>query len=415
MTEVRFGSLSAPRKLPALWSPLQQRQLERVLHAGLAREPDDDAGAVAPEPPLFYALEAIPYRLASGATLLDRIAFMRVWSAAMAGATALLVLLFVRELLPGRPWTWTVGGVGAAFVPMLGFVSGGVNPDALLFPVCAALFLGLARAFRRGLTTRRAVGIGVVLGIGAITKINFYGLVPGALVAVVLAARVSEGAWNARVVRLVAATAAIGAAPYVLMLALDALLWDRTFILPRTPGAVDQDLGGWSAQLSYLWQVYLPRLPGQTPAFPQMSPTYALWVVGFIGRFGWMTVVYPGWAYRVGEGVLIAIALLALRALAVERATLRRRVPELAAYASMTAGMLLLLGMVALRGFAPGLLGAVQGRYLLPLLALFAALLVLAARGAGDRWGRAAGVTIVVLAIAWSVFGQLLTVAYYYS
>jgi len=156
MIDTRFGELGDARKVPALWSPLQQRRLDAALHAGLSRSGNGDAGVADSEPPLYYALEAIPYRLARGATLLDRITLMRALSALMAGATALLMLLFVRECLPGRPWAWTVGGVGAAFVPLFGFVSGGVNPDALLFAVGAALFACVARAFRRGLTTRRA-------------------------------------------------------------------------------------------------------------------------------------------------------------------------------------------------------------------------------------------------------------------
>ena len=99
--------------------------------ANLNPSGEGGASAVTNQPPLYYALEAIPYKLASGATLLDRLALMRLLSALMAGATALLTFLFVRECLPSRPWAWTVGGLGAALVPLLGFVSGGVNPDAL--------------------------------------------------------------------------------------------------------------------------------------------------------------------------------------------------------------------------------------------------------------------------------------------
>lgn len=415
MIAARFGWLGATRSVPAVWSDVQQRELGRALHARRARHTNGDAGASNPEPPLYYALEAIPYKLASGATLLDRMMAMRALSALMAGVTALLMFLCVRECLPGRPWAWTVGGVGAAFVPLLGFVSGGVNPDALLFPLSAALFLLLARAFRRGLTTRRAVTIGLVLAIGAVTKINFYGIVPGALAGVVLAARVSEGAWTARVGRLVATTLAVAIAPFAALMLLDALVWERPLILLRTPSASPEDHGDLWGHLGYLWQVYLPRLPGQAAAFPELSPPYDLWITGFLGRFGWLKVEYPAWAYQLGACVLAAVAVLVSRALVVERAAVRRRVPELVTYALMAGGLLLLIGMVALRGWAPGIKGAVQGRYLLPLLALFALLLALAARGAGERGGRAVGAAIVLLAIAWSVFGQLFTIVYYYT
>ena len=49
---------------------------------------------------------------------------MRLLSALMAGVTALFTFLFVREALPGAPWAWTVGGLGAALAPLLGFISG---------------------------------------------------------------------------------------------------------------------------------------------------------------------------------------------------------------------------------------------------------------------------------------------------
>ncbi|HKG37381.1 MAG TPA: DUF2142 domain-containing protein [Conexibacter sp.] len=416
MARTRFGTLDARTYGAAVWSPLQQRLLDAELHAGLAhRSPNNTAGPAAPEPPTYYALEAIPYRVAGGATLLDRIALMRLLSALMAGVTALFVFLFVRECLPGRPWAWTVGALGAALSPVLGFVSGGVNPDALLFPICAALFYALAVAFRRGLTTHRAAWIGGILALGLIGKINFYGLAPGALLALALAARTSAGGLNMRAARLVGIAVVIAVAPFLLLTMLDALAWDRAFVLAHTPAERPEDHGNLGGQLSYLWQVFLPRLPGQSTAFPEFYPGYQLWLKGFVGKFGWTVVGFAEWAYRLGALLLGAVVVLAGSVLIRERAALRQRRWEFLGYAAMTGGLLLLIGMVALRGFAPGIAGAVQGRYLLPLLALFAALLALAARGAGARWGRTVGVALVLVCVGWSLFGQLLTIAWFYG
>jgi Predicted membrane protein (DUF2142) len=416
MAGTRFGSLDARTFAAAVTSPLQQRRLEAALHGGLARRsPNDTAGPAAPEPPLYYALEAIPYRLASGATLLDRLLLMRLCSALLAGVTALFAFLFVRECLPRRPWAWTVGALGVALHPLVGFVSGGVNPDALLFAICAALFYMLAVAFRRGLTPRRAAWIGGLLALGIVGKINFYGLVPGALLAVVLAARASAGGLaNGRALRLVGVAVGIAVAPYLLLTLLDHVAWDRGWILAHTPAERPEDHGDLGGQLSYLWQVFLPRLPGQSTAFPDFYPGWQLWLKGFFGKFGWTVVNYAEWAYRLAALVLGIVAALALRTLVRRRALVRERLPELVGYAAMAAGLLLLIGMVALRGFAPGVQGAIQGRYLLPLLPLFGALLALAVRGAG-RWGRAVGVALVLACVAWSVFGQLLTVAWFYG
>jgi len=417
MRATRFGSLDARTFAAAVTSPLQQRRLDAALHAGLARASDNDsAGPAAPEPPLYYALEAVPYRVASGATLLDRLALMRLCSALLAGATALFAFLFLRECLPGRPWTWAVGALGVALHPLVGFVSGGVNPDALLFAICAALFSALAVAFRRGLTPRRAAWIGAIMAAGIVGKINFYGLAPGALLAVVLAARASAGGLrDARALRLVGIVVGIALAPFLLMTLLDALAWDRAWILARTPAERPEDHGGLGGQLSYLWQVFLPRLPGQRTAIPDFYPGWQLWLKGFVGRFGWVVVAFADWAYRLAALVLGIVGALALRTLVRERAVVRARLAELAGYAAMAGGLVLLIGMVALRGFAPGISGAVQGRYLLPLLPLFGALLVLAVRGVPARWGRAVGVALVLTGVAWSVFGQLLTIAWFYG
>jgi hypothetical protein len=418
MGDTRFGFLGAAdgRTLrAAVWSPLEQQRLERDLHAGLARTGNGAAGPAAPEPPLYYALEAIPYRVASGATLLDRIALMRLLSAAMAGATALFALLFLRECLPGRPWAWSIGGLAVALSPVLGFVSGGVNPDALLFALCAALFHAFAVAFRRGLTTRRAVWIGALVGLGAIAKINFYGLLPGALLALALAARAAGGGVNRRSIRLFATALGVAVAPYAVLTALDVLAWDRTFVLARTPAEMPEDHGGLGGQLSYLWQLFLPRLPGQASVFHGSIPAYDLLFRGFVGRFGWLVVSFPRWVYTCATALGGGVLLLALRAGVRQRAALSRRRAELLAYAAMACGLLLLIALVALRGFAPGLPGALQGRYLLPLLPLFGAAVALAVRGVGERWGRAAGVALVLVCLAWSLYGQFVTIAWFYG
>jgi hypothetical protein len=56
-----------------------------------------------------------------------------------------------------------------------------------------------------------------------------------------------------------------------------------------------------------------------------------------------------------------------------------------------------------------------QARYLFPLLALYAVFIVLAARGAGRRWGPALGAALVLLAMAHGLFAETLTISRYYG
>ena len=160
-------------------SHAQEEKLQHDL-ASAEKSPEKGgyAGVAASQPPLYYALEAIPFSLGAGGTLLERIALMRLLSALMGGLTALFTFLFVREALPRAPWAWAVGGLGIALVPLLGLMSGAVNPDSMLYAVTAALFYRLAHAFRHGLTRARAIVLGSLIAIGLLTKLNFVGIVP---------------------------------------------------------------------------------------------------------------------------------------------------------------------------------------------------------------------------------------------
>ena len=62
-----------------------------------------------------------------------------------------------------------------------------------------------------------------------------------------------------------------------------------------------------------------------------------------------------------------------------------------------------------------GATGYEQPRYLFPLLALYGALIALAARGAGKRYGPAVGVLLVCIAIAHTAAAMLLTLTRYYG
>ncbi len=395
-----------------------QRELHEDLTVPLSRVGEGGAGVAATEPPLYYALDSIPYDLGSAGTLLDRLELMRLLSALLAGLSALCSFMFVRESLPGAPWSWTVGGLGAALTPVLGFTSGVVTPDALLCAVAAALFYCLARAFRRGLTRRLAVAIGVLLAAGLLTKLNFIGLLPGVLLGVVvLALRDARGHPGHRGSRRAAGSLAVA-----LAIALGAtcayVLWNLLDSRPASgivAGALHAkhpprlSLG----ELVYVWQFYLPRLPGMTNYFPGLSSMSRVWFDRAVGLYGWLDTSFPMWVYELALIPAALIAALGLRTLLARRAALCERLSELAVYVAMSVGLMLLIAVSAHRGTEGA--GWAQPRYLLPLLPLAAAVLTLAARGAGRRWGPVVGVLLVVLFLGQDVFSQLQVIARFYG
>ncbi len=395
-------------------TPGQYRKLDHGLALPLARHGVGEAGVATAEPPLYYALQTIPYLLGSGGNLLDQLTLMRLLSALMAGLTALFAYLFLREALPGVRWAWTVGGLGVALFPLLGFISGGVNPDAMLFAVSAALFFCLARAFRCGLTPATAAAIGAVSAVGLLTKLNFIGLIPGVGIALAVLGWRAVRAGDRRAYRSLAMGCAIAALP-VGVYVLANLIHNHPLFGDSTPGFEYFGAHGpIAAELSYIWQSYLPRLPGMTHYFPGLDTT-RLWFDRSIGLYGWLDTYFPPWVYTLALIPTAAIALLCVRALVVERAALRARVGELLAYAAIAAGLLALIGMNSYIKY-PGLaMEYAEPRYLLPLAALFGALLALAARGAGRVWGPVAGTLIVVLVLGHDIFSQLLLVGRYYG
>jgi hypothetical protein len=391
----------------------EQRKLEGFLALPLPRSEPGDAGLAATQPPLYYALETLPYYLGSDGTVLDRLALMRLLSALMGGLTALFAFLFLREALPGARWAWTVGGLGVALAPLLGMMSGAVNPDAMLYTVSTALFYCLARGFRRGLTRRLALVTGAVIAIGCLTKLNFVGLIPGSLLGLlVLAIRQARTTGRAAYGSLALALA-LPAIPVGVYLTLDTFSSHSTVGLLSHAATLVSQQRSIPGAISSIWQLYLPRLPGMRPAFHGILSGGVLWFEQIVGRYGWLDTTFPQWVVTAALVPVGLIAALCARALLSCREALHARRMEVLVYAVMALGILLLIGLDEYVHAHPG--EYLQLRYVLPLIALMGPVLALAARGAGRRWGPVAGTLIVTLILAHDLFSGLLVVSRYYG
>jgi predicted membrane protein DUF2142 len=396
------------------WFADQDREIDRQLAADPGSLPDGAGTNTTANPPLYYALEIVPYKLASGGDFLDRLLAMRLLSVLLAGLTGAFAFLFVRELLPGTPYAWAAGGLAFAVQPLFGFISGGVSNDAALFATGAAVLWLVARAFRRGLDRPTAIGIGTAMGLGLIAKPTIAGLAPGLLVAfgvLVSRARDRRAVW-----RLAGLAVAAGAVPVVIYVVLNAAVWDRSLWSSGVPGR-ETGTAGHPAELTgylgYLWQFYLPRLPFMADQQAGL-PLYNVWFEGLIGEFGWLDTHFPAWVYSVAAGVFAVVAALAAAALMQGRAALSRRRGELLAYAAIVIGFLFMVGWAGYGGRLSNGFIFEQTRYLLPLGALYAGLVALAARGA-RRLGPAVGATLVVLACGHALLAALLVVGRFYA
>jgi 4-amino-4-deoxy-L-arabinose transferase-like glycosyltransferase len=399
-------------QFPSIGSLAQQRALQQVLASSHARGGPIGAGTAASEPPLYYALETLPYYVGSGGNILERLQLMRLLSALMAAVAALFTFLFVREALPGSPWAWTVGALGVALTPLLGFVAGGVNPESMLIAVSAAGFYVLARAFRRGFTLGLAIALGLVIATGSLTKLNFIGLAPGMLLgAAVLGLRATPTPSRHRL-RSLAASWSIGCAPAIAYLLIKLVGHHPA---AGTSSGVHLHLGSAFTAIGYIWQFYLPTLPFMRDYFPGVFMPH-VWFDAFVGLYGWIDTVFPQWAVDLALAPTVLLATLSARELWSRRRQLQRRLPELVVYGAIAGGLVVLVGATSYIGQAYGHERPyLQPRYFLPLAPLLAVVLALAARGAGRRWGHATGALILVMFLAYDIFSQLQVIARYYG
>jgi 4-amino-4-deoxy-L-arabinose transferase-like glycosyltransferase len=404
-----------------VWSAAEAAHAKALLAASPSRRGQGGVTGESDNPPLYYALEVVPYELAGG-SLLDRLTAMRLFSALLGALTVMFVFCFVREALPRPRWGATVAGLLVALQPQVAFIAGGVNNDNLMFTAAAALLWLLARAFRRGLTPGLGAAIGVALAVGLLTKLTFIGLLPGVVVGLVaLCFRLPADRDRRAALTGAGLAVLIAALPVAAYLILNTAVWDRSvFQGALGAGSVSGAPAGSSANgnfrelLSYIWQFYLPRLPGMHPQFG-FYPLWHVWFQGFIGRFGLLDYGFPVWVYYLALAMFAGLLGLAARALVIDRVRVSARWRELGTYAALVVGLLLAIARAGFPYHLQTHFVFEQARYLFPLLGLYGLFVALALRGAPRRWATALGGTLIVAAIAHDLFAQLLTLQRYYT
>jgi 4-amino-4-deoxy-L-arabinose transferase-like glycosyltransferase len=415
-----FASVVGRPEMRGIMTPSEDSGLGSQLATNPSPVGTGGASSITNQPPLYYALAAVPYLLSPSHEILTRLALMRLLSALLAAGTVLCVFLFLRELLPTSPWAWTVGALMVAFQPTFDFIAAGVHGDNLLFFAAAATFLALARTYRRGLTTRRAAAIGAVTVLGVLGKLTFIALVPGIALALLLLGWRAWPQGHGRALRSVGLASAIVVLPVFAYAVLNTTVWHRGgltaggFAGAATGALPAGDTVNFKETLDYIWQLYLPRLPFMHKEF-NYSPLTATWLNGSVGHFGWLDYTFPTWVYTVARWLFITLAVLAVSTLIRARARIRALLPLLVCFAVMAAGLLFAIGYTGIRYRAVNGAPFEQARYLFPLLALYALFMVLAARGLGRRWAPVLGGVLVVLAMTHGLFAETLTISRYYG
>jgi 4-amino-4-deoxy-L-arabinose transferase-like glycosyltransferase len=380
---------------------------------------------VADYPPAYYAAMAPVYRAvtAEGGSTLDAITPMRAVSALLAGFAVLGVFLFLLELFPERRYLALAIALICAYQPLFTFISGGVNPDALLIPIGVAMFWLFARAFRRGLNVRLAIGLGLLLSGALLTKVAALGFVPGWLAGVALLLWRERARGRRGTLAHGAAAVLPAALPLLAYGALNAGPWHRP-VLPTgltggggeaAPVVAQAPAHQVSSFAVYLYEYLFPRFGQMTDFFHSSWTPKDLWVPAWLGKFGWADY---GFSNGVNRGALIVYAVIALAAIVGLVRLVRERRGQ---WAPIAVAALLGIGLIvaiAKAGYplrAAGNYIFEQGRYYMPLLPLFALAIALAARNLRPRAGHAIVVLLVLVSIAHLGGALALTVKRYYT
>jgi hypothetical protein len=374
--------------------------------------------------PLYYLALAPSYILTSGGSIFSQLTLMRMTSALIGALVVLFTFLLVRELAPGRPWLAVLAALIVAFQPMYGFICGIVNNDVGINAAAAALELLLIRILRRGVTVSLGLLTGVVLL--AIPMIKGTGLALYPLAGIVLLValwrhhkRRDLVAWGV----LALGALAMGEVSKQLLSKLHPAEGGGggggggggSAGIAESSGAVTQALHHPSGYLSYLWQVFLPRLGFMAPHFPSnVYPAFVIFIERGWGAFGWYDVFFPNWVYWVIFVVVLATFLLGAWALYVEWPWVRRNWITLLVLLAIPVSV---VAAFEAAYYTPGMRGILAefGRYAFPAIGAFAALVVGALHAFGRRHMLTAGTVLLVAMISLSYAGQLVELTTFYA
>jgi 4-amino-4-deoxy-L-arabinose transferase-like glycosyltransferase len=353
--------------------------------AGSSRLSRSDGAGPTPSsanPPLYYVYATVPYLATFGGDALDRLSAIQLWGVALLLATVSAAWLLAGEVFGRRRLLQLLTAAVAGLQPMTAFMSTSVNPDALLITLWTlALWLG-ARLIHRGANRREITALCGLTAAAILTKESSYALVPPVALALVLGWRRRADTELERPANVVGRAILLSALPVMAWIVIVRALNRPALTIAPPTASVSRAPGAFVSHfLDYLWQFYLPRLPGQAPfhvptlaalPWPRVmpgGPLWNLWIREGWGVFGWVDVYMTSWVYIALASVTAVVVVLALAIIARFRDRLRW---SLLAYFGLAVGSLLaVVHVIEFATLRSGQGPFIQGRYLLPVISLF--------------------------------------------
>jgi 4-amino-4-deoxy-L-arabinose transferase-like glycosyltransferase len=351
------------------WSALAP--VSRALSAlpDSARKDGSGPNAVGQNPPLYYAYEAIAYRLSPNQSLVGRLFAMRVANVLLYVLTVGLMWALAGEIFT-RQWVRFLAAAAVALNPKLASLAGNVNPDTLLVTVSTGFILAGLRLLQRGPSPGRVAAVGLMAGLGALTHGRGLFLIPPAVVVVAIAWLRARPPRRETVRQL-----AIGGGALLACLIV-AFLWTRSDSAGGGAfgGEVGQATGEpFSARefLSYVWQFYFPRFSFMNPSIAHGYGYRQMFIETFFGGYANYEVNFRPAVYDWLQILAFAGFIGLYTAIVVRWRRVSAHWPTVLFVVSVMGSLLALLHISSYRDLQGGGDPLITGRYLLPAIALF--------------------------------------------
>jgi 4-amino-4-deoxy-L-arabinose transferase-like glycosyltransferase len=361
-------------------------------------------------PPLYYAYDAIAYRLTPSSSLLDRLFVMRLATVALFVATVALAWLVAAELFTAQ-WARTLLTALVALNPKLGATSGVINPDTMLVLESTAFLLAGLRLVKRGPTVRRTLVLAAIGGLAMLTHSRALFLLPAAVIVLGVAFLRYRPALRAALKMSAVAAGVLGVATVL------AVMWNHAHATGIQYGGAAADVHIVPREfLSYLWQFYFPKL---TVFDTRIGPPYGyrqVFIDSFFGSFASLEVNYKPSVYDALQ-VAAALGLVALYTTIVARwRVLVANWPVVVVCVGFFACLLGLLHFVSYTSLKTSAADPViTGRYLLPAIALYGAAVTWVAVSLPRRAGAALAGVLVAASALLTVGGIAISIARFYG
>ncbi|MBC7233958.1 MAG: glycosyltransferase family 39 protein [Chloroflexi bacterium] len=134
------------------------------------------------QPPLYYALAALLYRLTAGLPFATQFFALRLLSVAFGAGILLATYCLVQAIFPHSQFLPLAATAFVAVIPMHVAMTAAINNDALAELLALLIFYLSIRTLQRGPTLPHALLTGALFGLVLLTKTTVYLLALGAIV-----------------------------------------------------------------------------------------------------------------------------------------------------------------------------------------------------------------------------------------